>query len=147
MLIYVTVSTFLHSLHPVSQSSRLVAPGVCHLSPTHQSSGSPHRRQSGPQPTHTGEYVFISSCMCRRHPPKIPIKGCVLPSEVSQSLALESSTSQNFSCDQHPGLHCSVVSALTINTLHLFIISLLVSLLLYHYLLYHYHRVTGLKHD
>ena len=66
----------------------------------HFSSGSPHRRQERPHPMYTGGYVFVSSCMHRRPPPKNPIKGCVLPSKVSQSLALESSTSQNFSCDQ-----------------------------------------------
>ena len=51
-------------------------------------------------PMHTGGYIFVSSCMRRRPPLKNPIKGRVLPSKVSQSLGLESSTSQNFSCDQ-----------------------------------------------
>ena len=44
---------------------------------------------------HTGGYDFVSSHMCSRPPPICPIKGCVLLSLVSQSLALESSTSQN----------------------------------------------------
>ena len=42
-----------------------------------------------------GGYNFVSSCMRRRSLPICPIKGHVLPSLVSQSLALESSTSQN----------------------------------------------------
>ena len=37
----------------------------------------------------------VYSRMRRRPPPICPIKGCVLSSLVSQSLALESSTSQN----------------------------------------------------
>ena len=44
---------------------------------------------------HTGGYVFISSHMCSRPPPICPIKGHVLLSSASQSLTLESSTSQN----------------------------------------------------
>ena len=92
---YVTVLTFLHSPHLASQSSRLVVQGVHRLPPMHRSLGSLHRRQARPHPTHMGGYVFISSHMRRRPPPKCPIKGCVLPSIVSQSLTLESSTSQN----------------------------------------------------
>ena len=107
------VSTFLHSPHPVSKSSRLVVQGVCRLPPTHRSSRSTCRRQARSHPSHTGGYVFISSCMCRRPPPKCPIKGCVLLSAVSQSLALESSTSQNFSHDQHPGL-CRIIHRIII---------------------------------
>ena len=145
-IIYVTVSTFLHSPHPVNQSSRLVVQGVHRLPPTHQSSGSPHRRQMKPHPMHMGGYVFVASLMHRRPPPKCPIKGCILTSAVSQSLALKLSTSQNFSCDQHPGLCRSVVPALMSNALHLFIISLFASLLPYHSP-YHYRRVAGPKHD
>ena len=67
---------------------------------TRRSLGLSHRRQVRPHPMHTGGYIFVSSRMHRRPPPKSPIKGCVLPSKVIQSLALESSTSQNFSFDQ-----------------------------------------------
>ena len=44
---------------------------------------------------HMGGYNFVSSCMHNGSPPICPLKGCVLLSLVSQSLALESSTSQN----------------------------------------------------
>ena len=44
---------------------------------------------------HAVGYDSVYSCMCRRPSPICPIKGQVLPSLVSQSLALESSTSQN----------------------------------------------------
>ena len=44
---------------------------------------------------HTVGYDSICSHMCRRRPPICPIKEQDLPSLVSQSLALESSTSQN----------------------------------------------------
>ena len=54
-----------------------------------------HMRQARPRPMHMGGYIFVSSCMHSRSPPICPIKGHALPSLVSQSLALESSTSQN----------------------------------------------------
>ena len=44
---------------------------------------------------HMVGYDSVYSCMHRRPPPVCPIKGQVLPSLVSQSLALESSTFQN----------------------------------------------------
>ena len=91
----VMVLTFLHSLHLVNQSTRPVAQGVHRLPPMRRSLGLLQGRQVRPHPKHMGRYDFISSHMHRRPPPICPIKGCVLPSLVSQSLALESSTSQN----------------------------------------------------
>ena len=46
-------------------------------------------------PTHTVGYKSVYLRMHRRPPPICPIKGQVLPSLVSQSLALETSTSKN----------------------------------------------------
>ena len=136
----------LHSLHLVGQSTRLVVQGVHQLPPTCWSSGLLHRRQARSHLMQIDGYIFVSSCMHRRPPPKNPIKGCVLSSKVSQSLVLELSTSQNPSHDQHPGLHHSVIPTLTTNTLYLFIISLFASLLPHH-LPYHYCRVTRPKHN
>ena len=60
-----------------------------------QSWGLPYEGKARIRPTHTVGYNSIYSRMHRRPPPICPIKGRVLPSLVSQSLALELSTSQN----------------------------------------------------
>ena len=108
--ICVTVSTFLYSPHTVNQPSRLVVRGVHQLPLTCRSSGSPCMRQGRPHPTHMCGYVFVCPRMRRRPPPKSPIKGRVLPSLVSQSLALKSSTSKCVTSD------ASLVSSCTDNT-------------------------------
>ena len=85
----------MHSPHPASQSTGLVArvyvechscdsPEDCHM-----------RVGKNPHLTHMSGYDSVYSHMRRRPPPICPIKGQVLPSSVSQSLALESSTFQN----------------------------------------------------
>ena len=63
---------------------------------------------------HTVGYDSVYSHMHRRPPPICPIKGQVLPSLVSQSLALESSTSQNLAVTDtlDYALHCPLLGKL-----------------------------------
>ena len=73
---------------------------------------------------HTSGYDSIYSRMHRRPPPIYPIKGRVLPSLVSQSLALESSTSQNLAMTDtldYTLCHPLLDKLLTMHQFHYFI--------------------------